>query len=522
MEEIYRKLEKAKLLIIEKYFDEAIDILNICKKETNENWEIFFELGKIYYIKKQFDEAVDSFIKSLKLKDNCYTKLLLAKSLKELNFFFRALRLFLNVRQSNSDLKTEIDNEIISMFVKKQDYLSALRYINNYKVNCKLYLEAEEILNNLKIQIGILNFEGNYIKARKLALKALNTLEFLDLKTKNVLLNEIEISNNEVHLKSFPRILKIDVTKNCNLKCRMCAVRSHKFINGQITKTDLKILNFLFKYAEFVEWHGGEPLTYKYLKYFMDIANKNRVKQSVISNGLLLEDEYVRRIVDYKMDLTISIDSVNKKIYENIRVGSSFKLLLKNIENFCNYRNIKKINTKFKLNAVLSRWNYNDANNFIDIIEFANKYKFTDMDIYCDSLEQDLNLKREYIYLFNSKRKDLINLAKNYNINLSIQVPEIDSKFKIDTFNDSINTTLSQKYCLLPWKKVHVKFDKTISTDAFCPEIGFLRSNTKSFFINEIWNGKKISKIRENIIKNKVESIKDLCRMSNYRFLRKG
>ena len=69
-------------------------------------------------------------------------------------------------------------------------------------------------------------------------------------------------------MESFPRILKIDITQNCNLRCKMCKVHLQKKPYGKITKTDLKILNILFKYAEFVEWQGGEPFSYKYLKYF--------------------------------------------------------------------------------------------------------------------------------------------------------------------------------------------------------------------------------------------------------------
>ena len=518
-------ISMAKQLIEHKRFNEAIDVLNSYIKVNNSNWEAFFELGKIFFINNNFELSVKNLKIALKLYDNKYIKLLLAKSLKVLGLRFRSLKLFLSIRKNNKDLKDEIDNEVISMFLAKKDYLTTLKYIYNYNVIAKQSLNIKEMLQFLKIQIGILNFNGDYVKAKNLSVNTLKKLRNLDLKTKNVLLNEIEIANNETCLKSFPRILKIDITQNCNLRCKMCKAHLQKTPYGKIQKTDLKILNILFKYAEDVEWQGGEPFSYKYFKYFIDLANKNKLKQSIISNGLLLNDEYIKKIVDYNIELTLSIDSVYEKIYENIRFGGKFKLLLKNKEKLCSYRKLKNSNAKLKLNAVLSRWNYKNENNFIDIIEFANKYNFTDIDIYCDLWEEDLELKREYIKIFNTKRNDLISLAEKYGINLSIQVPQFNSNLPVSSFRSSVRSdsiNFPKKYCLLPWKKVHIKFDKVVLIDGTCPKIGVLSSNTKKFFMNEIWNGEKVIKIRKNIICNDIKYLNNICRMANYRFLRKG
>ena len=511
-----------KRLIEKEQLNKAINVLNVYKKKDSKNWEVFFELGKIYFIKKQFSLAIDNFRKALKLDRNINIKLLMAKALKELNLDFRALRVFLDLRKQNLNIREEIDNEIISMFLQKEEYLTVLRYIKKYEVIAKSDLNIKDVLKNLIIKIGVLNFNGDCINAKKLSIKTLRELNYLDIKTKNILLNEIEIADNKSYLKSFPRILKIDVTQNCNLRCKMCKVHLQKIPYGKTTKTDLKILNILFKYAEFVEWQGGEPLLYKYLKDFFDIANKNGVKQSVISNGLLLNDEYIKKIVDYKIELILSIDSVDRYIYENIRAGGSFSVLLRNIEKLYRYRKEKKWNEKFKLNCVLSRWNYQNSNNFIDIINFANKYKFTDVDIYCDSSEENFELKKEYIKFFNLTRNDLIRLAGNYNINLSIQIPEFNTNNNIVNVKKSYGLNISHKYCLLPWKKINIKFDKFVSVDCTCPKIGFLSSNTKKFFINEIWNGEKIIKIRKNIIYNNIKYLNNICKTANYRFLRKG
>lgn len=520
MSKIYKKIEEAKILIEKKQFAKAITILNFCKKEYNKNWEVFFELGKIFFINRNFNMAVNNFKKAMALmKDNKYIKLLLAKSLKELNLNFNSLRLYFNIRQKNKDLKKEVDDDIISIFLKNELYFAILKYINKYNTNKDLF---NKILDCFIVQISFLNFNGNSIKAKNLAKKALNKLKNLDIKSKNSLLNEIEIADNKVYLKSFPRILKVSITKDCNLSCRMCNFCIQKTPYGILTKTNLGILKLLFKYAELIEWQGGEPFLYKYFSYFLSLANKNKVKQNITSNGLLLNDDYIKQIVNYNIELTLSIDSVDEKIYEYIRVGSKFSILLKNIKKLYNYRKIKKWNNKFKLNAVLSRWNWYNKNNFIDIVEFANKYNFTDIDIYVDSSERDLKLKKEYIDNFNLNRENLINLANSYRINLNIQIPKSKLNSNLVTINKLNVNNLKDKYCLLPWKKIYINYNKVMSVDCHCPDIGILNSNTKNFFISDIWNGNKIVEFREKIVNNNLKNIENLCVISNYRYLRKG
>lgn len=518
MNEIYKKIKEAKNLIEKKQFNDAITILHFCEKEDNTNWEVFFELGKIFFINRNFNMAINSFKKAMILEDNKYIELLLAKSLKELNLSFSSLRLFLSIRKKSKDLKKEIDNEIISIFLKNESYFAALKYINRYNANKEQF---GKILSYFITQISSFNFNGNSTKAKNMAIKALNKLKNLDIKSKNSLLNEIEIADNKLYLRSFPRILKISITKDCNLSCRMCKFCFQETPYGVLTKTNLRILQLLFKYAELIEWQGGEPFLYKDFSCLLSLANKNKVKQNITSNGILLNDDYIKKIVNYNIELTLSIDSVDEKIYEYIRVGSNFKTLLKNIEKLYNYRKLKKWNNRFKLNAVLSRWNYQNKNNFIDIIEFANKYNFTDIDIYVDSSEKDLELKNKYIDQFNVNREKLINLANNYKIYLSIQIPQ--NKLNPNLVKvDNLNTNNLNMYCLLPWKKIHINFNKIISVDCHCPDIGILSLSTKKFFVSNIWNGNRVVEIRKKIVNNNLIDIEKSCIISNYRSLRKG
>ena len=74
---------------------------------------------------------------------------------------------------------------------------------------------------------------------------------------KNVLLNEMEISQKKIVLKSKPRSLIVYLTNRCNLKCKMCpfAVSQKK---QDISKKTVKEIINLFPYLQHIQWIGGD------------------------------------------------------------------------------------------------------------------------------------------------------------------------------------------------------------------------------------------------------------------------
>ena len=288
----------------------------------------------------------------------------------------------------------------------------------------------------------------------------------------------------------------------------MCNVCSKTNNYKELNEKQISILVDLLKYAETVIWIGGEPLIYKNIENLFDIANKANVRQEIITNGLLLTKQLIRKIINYDMKLTLSIDSVNKKIYENIRIGGNFNVLLNNIKYIYEYKKIKKSKKELVLNTVLSKWNYEYDSNFIEIINFANKYGFKTVNIYCDNFEYDKNLQKKYLIKFNLQRDILIKLADKFNINLNIDFASLDT----DVNKDSNIKDFLCKFCLLPWKKMYIRFNGIVTIDCRCPNIGILSKYiTKDFLIDNIWNGKQMLNYRNKIINNDLKDIKRRC-----------
>ena len=77
---------------------------------------------------------------------------------------------------------------------------------------------------------------------------------------------------------------------------------------------------------------GGEPTLRKDLVEIIDIFIKHKIKPTVITNGILLSRELAERIATRKCNLAISMDSLNKEKYEQLRGVDALEKVIQNIK----------------------------------------------------------------------------------------------------------------------------------------------------------------------------------------------
>jgi hypothetical protein len=180
-------------------------------------------------------------------------------------------------------------------------------------------------------ELGYILRENNFLKKdKKNIIKILKSFyrENTDMKIKNIFLNEIEILDNKTHLKSKPRELEVTVTTRCNLRCIMCDI--HELSDYTIDNRIYKYIKKLLPYLENIVWKGGEVFLYDKFNELISFAGQYNVRQTIITNGLFLADDYVRLISQHKAELVISIDAADQKTYEKIRKGADFNRLISN------------------------------------------------------------------------------------------------------------------------------------------------------------------------------------------------
>ncbi|MBR3628776.1 MAG: radical SAM protein, partial [Elusimicrobia bacterium] len=386
----------------------------------------------------------------------------------------------------------------------KQDYL-AIKFLLKYnKENNNLNNILKIYINNITKKVANNKFEA----VKKEIIKA---MELLDnhtcdneyLKEKNILLNEYEIGNKKVILKSKPRYLTVTLTNKCILKCRMCKTVKLKY-DFILSESYFNEIKRLIPYLQRIVWLGGEVFLYNRFFELFDISNLYRVKQNIATNGLLLNKNNIKKLLEsYDLELNLSIDSLTKSTYEKIRVGAKFENLINNIELLNSLIRDKK-NIRLYINVVVSEWNMEE--NFINYIDFCKKYNVKQIYFTLDMHEIN-NMK--IIDNFNIKYRKI--LEKEFN-NLNINVVFLIPFSNVYSIENKINL---KQFCLQPWKSMMIDCSTIRFTD-LCSEIGKMEKDS----LENIWNCQKSIDLRNQILIYQNTKCGNICKNNNLDFQR--
>jgi len=109
---------------------------------------------------------------------------------------------------------------------------------------------------------------------------------------------------------------------------------------------------------------GGEPLLQPRLLEWVAEAEAAGCETGILTNGLLLNRDLARRLIDTGLDwVCVSIDAANKDDYEKIRLGSNFGQVCGNLEAIGELRRNGK--PKTMINFVMMRSNFGQLEDMV-------------------------------------------------------------------------------------------------------------------------------------------------------------
>ncbi len=250
------------------------------------------------------------------------------------------------------------------------------------------------------------------------------------------LINGLIKKRNETEVLDLLRIrlLVIESTSRCNLKCEMCPRNSFKCEHGDIDLDLFKRISKYFTPAIIVSLTGwGEPLLHPRLIEIINIVKKKGAKVGFTTNATLLDNEVSEKLIKSDLDfIDFSVDGGSQETYEQIRMGAKFDDVINNIKNFIKIKEtsgskspstsitfvmMKKnihelplmvqLAKELKVDKLVAK-NFNVLTNKDDIIQtiFFN-YKYNILD-------------NNFITFRNNIISDSISLANNLNLNLFI------------------------------------------------------------------------------------------------------
>jgi MoaA/NifB/PqqE/SkfB family radical SAM enzyme len=133
----------------------------------------------------------------------------------------------------------------------------------------------------------------------------------------------------------FPRVVFIEVTNHCNLRCVTCARTSIHYEQPQTLAWE----NFLRIVAQFPEMqravlHGiGEPLLNPQLARMVKFLKARNVTVLFNTNATLLNADWSRELIASGLDeIRVSLDAAHPHTYAHIRGASAFPAIVQNLQ----------------------------------------------------------------------------------------------------------------------------------------------------------------------------------------------
>lgn len=493
-------IETGRSYIVQKDYKVAEEIFKKIIQLNPDNEEAHFELGKIYYIQEKYPQAIERLKKAIMLTQNeAHVYLLLAKSYKSAKRYHESIPEF---------------KKALELGYRDENIYKELFEV--YRILDKFDLSPSEVTAAIKSGyseelyrlIQKYNFSGRYELTRELAPGLLKSIPQDNIFLRNKVLNELEIAQGKTILSSYPRRLTVTLSNRCNLFCIMCLTR---YVKWEIPRRTIEELYTLFPYLEKVMWQGGEVFA---LDFFEEILTAGfqypHLRQSIVTNGQLITEDMAEKLVKNNVELTISIDGVSKEVYEHIRKGANFEILIRNLKLISELKKKHKSNIVLNLNVAVMKSNYHQLEGFID---FAKEYGFeficlmpihihlkTPEDIFTN---QDIEAL-SYITKISPKIEEKV---KKYGIRLENRLPRLNEA-AADKISDEPKDDIRQLLCHIPWQQLLIDYDGSVRPDCLCRIDKSAGSLLDNLSLGDIWNNKVMAEYRKRIFNH---DYRDFC-----------
>ncbi len=353
------------------------------------------------------------------------------------------------------------------------------------------YIKAQDFNHGCELcanQINSFNFENSRLKG----FDEYGEKETLKLKLKQKL---------GFKSATYPKCFEFEIDNICNLECVMCDGKFSSLIRENrenlspiISPYNDEFVNEVALYIPYLKeakFLGGEPfLTPLYYKIWDKIIALNpNLNISITTNATVLTKKVKTTIESLNAHIILSIDSINKSTYEQIRLNANYDKVWENIQYFFNYGS--KTNRPLTLAVCPMTLNYLEIP---EIIDFCNKnnakiffntvdrpYRLSLMALSFDDLEQAKELYKSYLenpttpFVFKNKQmmQDLLHF-----INSLSEVAKRNLEL-LDKFED-LNRPLLIESNLKEFFEIYLKIQNSVYFHSQSEEYDKLTEGTRN------------------------------------------
>ncbi len=207
-----------------------------------------------------------------------------------------------------------------------------------------------------------------------------------------------------------PTQMSFELSDLCNFACVMCnedyssTIKKIKGIplnKNFYTDTFLNQLEEFIPYLKIATFIGGEPMMIKiYYKIWERIIKLNpNCIIHVQTNGSILNEQFISFINSGNFEIGISIDSLQKSTFENIRKNSNFDIVRSNLNTYLKFHQQGKIILSINFCPIILNWK-----EIPEVVNFANANNISIKIIHVTRPRQLAIIYRSVSYLQNVVR----------------------------------------------------------------------------------------------------------------------
>ncbi len=178
---------------------------------------------------------------------------------------------------------------------------------------------------------------------------------------------------------NYPTLLELELSNQCNLECEMCSgylssgIRKNRDkkppLPAMYNDSFITQVVELLPHLEELRFNGGEPFAQKIVLDICDRAAEINpgLKINIATNGTVYNKRVEKILAQNNIHLNISIDSLDKDLYESIRVNADFNELMNNFKIFLDYCNTNKRELSVMVNPMRKNWH-----EMVDFLKFCD------------------------------------------------------------------------------------------------------------------------------------------------------
>ncbi len=171
-----------------------------------------------------------------------------------------------------------------------------------------------------------------------------------------------EFNAQNPRLAQLPRDVSIETVFGCNLRCRMCIMKDlGRFGGGRRTKfMEPAVFSTIIGQVSDMPRticlnQNGEPLLHPEIVNFVKEAKARGHFVYLVTNGTRLDENLAGGLIQAGLDRIIfSIDGIRKEVYEKIRIGADYDIVLANALRFIELAKTSPRAIRVEVHCILS------------------------------------------------------------------------------------------------------------------------------------------------------------------------